>query len=93
MVSIGVRELKAHLSRTLRHVRTGARVEVTEHGRPIAVIVPIDPAPNNVAWAHALVSKRQGHWNGAKLGDRVARPIPLRGRGPLASDIILEDRR
>ena len=36
MHTIGIRELKAHLSRTLRHVQQGARYLVTDHGRVVA---------------------------------------------------------
>jgi len=37
---IGVRELKASLSETLRSVSHGERVRVTVHGRAVADIVP-----------------------------------------------------
>jgi prevent-host-death family protein len=40
MREIGVRELKASLSETLRLVDRGERVRVTVHGRPVADIVP-----------------------------------------------------
>jgi prevent-host-death family protein len=38
--SVGVRELRQQASAVLRRVRNGEVVEVTEHGRPIARIVP-----------------------------------------------------
>jgi len=38
--SVGIRELKAHLSRYLKEVRKGRSVLVTDHGRPIGRIVP-----------------------------------------------------
>lgn len=37
---VGVRELKASLSETLRDVRKGERIRVTSRGRAIADIVP-----------------------------------------------------
>lgn len=40
MREIGVRELKAALSQTLRLVGRGERVRVTVHGHPVADIVP-----------------------------------------------------
>ena len=40
MRQIGVRELKASLSGTLRAVARGERVRVTVRGRPVADIVP-----------------------------------------------------
>ncbi|MFC4375704.1 type II toxin-antitoxin system Phd/YefM family antitoxin [Nocardia halotolerans] len=41
-MEIGVRELRDHLSRHLSDVRAGRTVTVTDHGTPIARIVPID---------------------------------------------------
>jgi len=41
-MEIGVRELRDHLSRHLAEVRSGHTVTITDHGRPIARIVPID---------------------------------------------------
>ncbi|TMI82537.1 MAG: type II toxin-antitoxin system prevent-host-death family antitoxin [Bacillati bacterium ANGP1] len=40
--SAGVREAKAHLSRLLRDVQQGREWIITEHGRPIAKVVPIE---------------------------------------------------
>ena len=42
-VQIGVRELREGLSRALRRVRAGETLEVTDHGRPVARIVPLVP--------------------------------------------------
>jgi prevent-host-death family protein len=44
MREIGVRELKASLSETLRDVGNGEQVRVTLRGRPIADIVPAGAA-------------------------------------------------
>jgi prevent-host-death family protein len=45
-VQVGVRELKNHLSRYLAQVADGAQVIVTERGRPIAQLTPIDSTTN-----------------------------------------------
>ena len=37
---IGVRQLREGLSRALRRVRAGETLEITDHGRPVARIVP-----------------------------------------------------
>ena len=42
MSTVGVRELRDGLSRYLAEVRTGQTVTVTDHGKPIARIVPVD---------------------------------------------------
>ena len=41
MASVGVRELKQNASAVLRRVKAGESIEVTEHGQPVARIVPI----------------------------------------------------
>ena len=38
---VGVRELRQNLSKYLLRVRRGERLEVTEHGRPVAVLAPL----------------------------------------------------
>ena len=44
MRSIGVRELRQQASRYLREVERGDPIEVTDHGRPVARLVPIPPS-------------------------------------------------
>ena len=41
MKSIGVRELRQQASRYLRQVESGDAIEVTDHGRPVARLIPI----------------------------------------------------
>jgi len=53
--NVGIRELETHLSRHLARVRYGARLIVTEHGRAIAAIDPVE-TPNCVEWARAMVA-------------------------------------
>ncbi|HET6500421.1 MAG TPA: type II toxin-antitoxin system prevent-host-death family antitoxin [Amycolatopsis sp.] len=43
-IEVGIRSLRDHLSRHLDEVKAGNTVTVTEHGRPIARIVPIERA-------------------------------------------------
>lgn len=40
-MEIGIRELRDGLSRYLATVRSGRTVTVTDHGRPVARIVPV----------------------------------------------------
>lgn len=42
MTQAGVAQLKARLSEYLAHVRAGAEVVVTDRGRPVAKLVPVD---------------------------------------------------
>ncbi len=41
MKRVGVAELKNNLSRHLRDVEAGQEIEVTDHDRPIARLVPV----------------------------------------------------
>ena len=41
---VGVRELRQNLSKYLRRVERGERLEVTDHGRPVAVLSPLPAA-------------------------------------------------
>ena len=41
VVSVGIRDLRDNLSRYLDLVRAGTNVSITDHGRPIAAIVPM----------------------------------------------------
>jgi len=43
--SVGIRELRQQASSVLKRVVAGETIEVTEHGHPIAHIVPLRPGP------------------------------------------------
>lgn len=89
METVGIRELKTHLSRHLKRVRAGARLLVTERGRSIATINPVE-TPADIGWAHQLVAEGHAHWGGGKPTG-AKRPARMTGR--TASSIVLEDRR
>lgn len=89
METVGIRELKTHLSRHLKRVRSGTRLLVTERGRSIATINPVE-APPAVEWAHQLVAEGRADWNGGKPAG-AKRPPKITRR--TASSIVLEDRR
>ena len=89
MQTVGIREFKTHLSRHLKRVRAGARLLVTERGRSIATISPVE-APADVDWAHQLVAEGRAHWNGGKPSG-ARRPARITGR--TASSVVIEDRR
>jgi prevent-host-death family protein len=54
MQRIGVRELRQHASRYLALVARGERVEVTDRGRPVAMLVPVQ----GELWDDLLASGR-----------------------------------
>ena len=43
MMSVGIRELRQHASRLLRQVERGESIEITDRGRPVAVLSPLPP--------------------------------------------------
>jgi prevent-host-death family protein len=88
--SVGIRELKARLSHHLRRVRAGLRVTVTERGRPIATIAPVQSSPA-AEWATALVAEGRAAWSGGKPGGR--RPLVEVASRRTVSQAVLEDRR
>ena len=85
---VGIRELKAKLSECVRIVKDGGVVVVTEHGRPVARLVPEPGSPRD----RMLALARAGEitWNGE----------PFKPRGPMAkvrgprtlADLIVAER-
>ena len=86
--TVGIRELKAHLSRYLRQVKAGATLVITERGKPIGRLLPIRPATETRLAELAQTGLMA--WSGRKLSPRepVAR---TRGERTVA-DLLLEDR-
>ena len=89
MNAVGVRDLKNRLSHHLKRVRAGARLTVTERGRPIATLAPVETR-DDLAWLHKMVAEGRAHWSGGKP---TGSKNPPRNTGKkLASDIVIEDR-
>jgi prevent-host-death family protein len=83
--SVGIRQLRDGLSRYLAEVRAGRTVTITDHGRPIARIVPVDePGP-----LERLSS--EGRLQPARRRERSA-PRPVEASGTV-SDLVVEQRR
>jgi prevent-host-death family protein len=89
MLTIGVRELKAHLSKCLKRVQAGERLTVTDRGRAVATLAPVAPS-RSLEWAHAMVTEGHARWHGGKP---AGLPRRVKSRGQPASRMVLEDRR
>ena len=89
MQTVGVRDLKNRLSHHLKRVRAGARLTVTERGRPIAMLAPVKEK-DDLAWLHNMVAEGRLQWSGGKP---TGSKNPPKNRGKLGSDIIIEGRR
>ncbi|MEV4130043.1 type II toxin-antitoxin system prevent-host-death family antitoxin [Nocardia sp. NPDC049707] len=84
-VDIGIRELRDNLSRHLSEVRSGHSVTVTDHGRPIARIVPVG-RPTRLEQLRA-----EGRVQPARKKKQPS-PEPIHGEG-MVSELIEEQRR
>ena len=87
MTRVGIRELKQNASAVLDHVRRGESVEVTDRGRPIALIVPL-PKSGTLNRLIAEGKARPGQGNLADLPS-PRRPTPGK---PLPSEILAQMR-
>jgi prevent-host-death family protein len=86
MVQVGVRELKDKLSGTLRRAAAGEIIEVTEHGHPLARIVPI----RHGGAVEQLIA--EGRMTPAEPGVDITdyEPPPLAAGERLGSEILAE---
>jgi antitoxin (DNA-binding transcriptional repressor) of toxin-antitoxin stability system len=87
MTTVGIRELKAHLSHYVRLARQGERVIVTDRGREVAELRAITPVHPGIK---ELIDSGMVKWSGGKP-TKFPRRRTLRGE-PL-SETILRDRR
>jgi prevent-host-death family protein len=84
-MDVGIKELRDGLSRRLADVRAGHTITVTDHGRPIARIVPVG-RPNMLEQLIAEGKVRQP--GSRKLASR--KPVAARGT---VTDLIADQRR
>jgi prevent-host-death family protein len=80
---VGIRELRQNLTVHLRRVRAGHTLEVTDRGKPVALLVPL-PADDS-ALSRLIASGRAT----APVGDLCDLP-PLRRRGKPLSKLLEE---
>ena len=91
LTTTGIRQLKTQLSGYLQLVKAGATVIITERGKPVGRIVPLEPTPE--ARLRELAQVGMVAWSGRKLAASPAlTPLPrVRGRRTVA-DLVLENR-
>jgi prevent-host-death family protein len=83
MHRIGVRELRQHASRWLRRVAAGESFEVTDRGRPVALLVPVPSG----AGLEALVEAGRARPGSGRL-DNLGPALPPRPGAPLPSEVL-----
>jgi len=86
--SVGVRELRQNASKLLKRVKAGESIDVTEHGRPIARLVPVKPSPLEQMYLDGRITPGKGDL--VELSSRLRLPAEP-GEKPL-SEIVLEMR-
>jgi len=84
-VDVGIRELRSSLSRYVERVKAGEEIVVTEHGRPVARLVPMDGERkiDRLIREGVVIPAR------SRTGWRPERLIPVKGS---VSEIVIEQR-
>lgn len=88
MASVGVRELRQRASELLRRVEAGETIEVTDRGRPVAVLAPLpeaEPLERLRAAGDVVPAARD-------LND-LPKPLPLPRGSPAPTAILARLRR
>lgn len=86
MQTIGLRELKTHLSEYVSRSRDGERIVITDRGREIAELTPLSASRKAMI---ALRDAGKVTWSGGK--PRGLRGVAVRGR-PVAATVTEERR-
>lgn len=86
MRTIGVRELRQQASRHLRAVEAGETIQVTDRGKPVAMIVPVMPEHDVLDRLEAEGRLTRG------LGDLLRHGPPVRPKKglPLPSEVLAQ---
>ena len=84
--SVGIRALQQHASEVIRRVAGGETLLITDRGRPVARLVPIEASPLERALADGLARPAR-----SRPRD-LAPPLPARGASSL-SQLLADARR
>ena len=85
-MDVGIRDLRASLSRYVERVKEGEEITVTEHGKPVARLVPLEgerKIDRLIREGVVIPARRRTGWLPEKL-------IPVKGS---VSGIVIEQRR
>ena len=97
-MKVSIREFNSHVTQFLRRAHAGETVVVTRRDEPFVEIVA--PGRSHVkSKGSGDIGKRLKaipgvSWSGKSHHDLVlSEPVPMKGNGPTASDMVLEGRR
>jgi len=89
---LGLREANQHFSKAIRAVKAGKEVVLTERGKPIAVIKPLEPKDDLETTLRRLEAEGL-LWRGPKSGKPMpVWRLPVRIKGKPISQTISEER-
>ena len=93
--AIGIRELKTHLSRYVREVKGGDEILVSDRGKIVARLAPVEPHSDAARFQGLLLKlAAEGQIILPRVHKKAARPARRKKmRGTPFSDAVLEDRR
>jgi len=86
MISVGIKELKAKLSSYVDRVRKGEEVVITEHGKEVALVIPISRERKALK---SLIDSGKAKWSGGK--PEGLDNVKIKGKS--LSKTVLEERR
>jgi len=84
MTTVGIRELKAHLSEYIRLASEGEKIVVTHRGKDVAIIQA--PDAQYVGLRHLMESGKV-KWSGGKPKGPTGPPIKSKG-GPISQTVL-----
>lgn len=87
--SVGIRELRQQASALLRRVVAGETLEVTDHGHPIARIVPLRPGTMDQLVLEGRATEARGDL--LDVADELG--LPTDGSGPALPSAALAELR
>jgi len=92
MMTVGIRELKIHLSRYLSKVRSGEEIIITDRNEPVARIIR-EPSSNKKLRDILVQMAGQGLIILPKKSIKKRNTLPIAIKGKKMSEIIIEERR
>lgn len=70
MESVGAYEVKTHLPQLLERVSNGAEFTITKHGRPVARLIPAEPAVDKPD-VKQVIAEMRNFRKGNTLGEGI----------------------
>jgi prevent-host-death family protein len=83
MMSVGIRELRQRASELLRQVELGESIEITDRGRPVALLSPLPPG----SAYQRLLAEGEIARAGRQAGE-LPEPLPLVSGHESASSVL-----